>query len=126
MSKPGGGDGGLAGWLRAGFANGNINPIANYASAGLVYTGLVTGGDKDELGVSLARAGLGDGARYQGYLAGRHIGAAETNLETTYRFVVNDWLNVQPDLQYVINPHGDMHIPDALVVGLRLAFTYTK
>lgn len=126
MPKPGGGDGGLAGWIRAGFANGNINPIANYASTGLVYTGLIAGRDKDEIGVSIARAGLGSGARDQGHLEGRRIGAAETNLETTYRYVVSDWLNVQPDLQYVINPHGDVHIPDALVVGLRLSFTYTK
>ncbi len=126
MPKPGGGDGGLAGWIRAGLANGNINPVANYASAGLVYTGLIAGRAKDEVGVSIARAGLGDGARHQGALEGRRIGAAETNLETTYRYVVNDWLNVQPDLQYVIDPHGDVHIPDALVVGLRLAFTYTK
>jgi porin len=84
------------------------------------------GRDKDEIGFAIARAGLGRGARKQGVLAGRDVGASETDLEATYRFVATDWLNIQPDLQYVVCPRGDRRTPNALVAGLRVAFTYTK
>jgi porin len=126
IAKPGDKDGGLSGWLRLGVANGDINPVSSYLGAGLVYTGLITGRDKDEIGFAVARAGLGAGARFTGALAGRRIGQAETNLEATYRYAFRDWLNIQPDVQYVINPRGDEHISNALVIGLRLAFTYSK
>jgi porin len=109
-----------------GAANGDINEVDSYLGGGLVYTGLIKGRDKDEIGFAVARAGLGAGAQYEGALAGRQIGGAETDLEATYRYAFKDWLNIQPDLQYVIDPHGDLHTPDALVVGLRLAFTYSK
>jgi porin len=126
MAKPRGGDGGLSGWIRVGLANGDINQIANYLGAGLVYTGLIRDRDKDQVGVAVARVGFGSGARYAGTLAGQDIGQSETNVETTYRYVFKDWLNIQPDLQYVIDPHGDRHVRDAFVAGLRLAFTYSK
>jgi porin len=121
-----GSDGGLNGWIRLGRANGEINPVQDYLGAGLVYTGLFKARDKDEFGLAIARAGFGPGAIAAGALAGRSIGPAETDLEATYRYVVTDWFNVQPDLQYVIDPHGDRRTPSALVVGLRLAFTYSK
>jgi porin len=126
MAKPGGGDGGLSGWIRVGLANGDINEVANYLGAGLVYTGLIKDRDKDQAGVAIARAGFGAGARYAGALVGKDIGGSETDLETTYRYVFKDWLNIQPDLQYVIDLHGDRHVRNALVAGLRLAFTYSK
>jgi carbohydrate-selective porin OprB len=31
-----------------------------------------------------------------------------------------EWLAVQPDIQYVINPNGSDDIDDALVLGVRL------
>jgi porin len=126
FAKPGEDAGGLNGWLRVGIANGDINRAENYLGAGLVYTGLIPGRDKDEVGLAMARAGFGGGARAAGALAGRDIGDSETNLEATYRYAFKDWLNIQPDVQYVIHPGGDQHIPNAIVVGMRLAFTVSK
>jgi porin len=119
-------DAGLSGWVRVGLANGQINTVQDYVGAGLVDTGLIPGRDKDEAGIALNRASFGAAARAQGLSEGRTIAGAETVIEATYRYVVNDWLNLQPDLQYVLRPHGDVHIPDALVVGLRVAVTYSK
>jgi len=119
-------DGGLSAWLRAGLANGDINTTDAYLGGGLVYTGPFQGRENDEVGLAIARASLGPGARRAGALVGREIGAAETDLEATYRYVLRDWVNVQPDLQYVIDPHGERRIASALVVGLRLAFTYLR
>jgi porin len=124
--KPDGDEGGLSGWFRVGLANGDINTVESYVGAGLVYTGPFKGRDKDEAGVAIARAGLGSGARYVGALDGRRIGNAETTLEATYRYACRDWLNIQPDLQYVIHPHGDRDIRDALVVGVRIAVTISR
>ena len=131
MAKPGvgGGDsqgGGLSGWLRVGFANGDINPIEKYVGGGLVYTGLIPGRDKDEIGFAVARSELGRGAHSAGLAKGRDIGGGETDMEAIYRYAFKEWLNIQPDVQYVIDPHADRQIPDALVVGVRLAFTYSK
>ena len=126
LASPGGAGGGLSGWIRGGVANGGINPVANYLGLGIVYTAPIKGRDKDAAGLAVSRAGFGDGARHVGLLQGRQIASAETDVEATYRFVVSDWLNVQPDLQYVINPHGDRRIPNAVVLGVRFAFTYSK
>jgi len=126
LAKPEENAGGLNGWLRVGLANGDINRAENYLGAGLVYTGLIAGRDKDEVGLAFARVGFGQGARTAGALAGRDIGDAETNLEATYRYAFKDWLNIQPDVQYVIHPGGDQYVRNALVVGVRLAFTYSK
>jgi porin len=117
---------GLSGWIRLGLANGDINQVRDYLGAGLVWSGPMFGRDKDEAGVALARAGLSEGAREAGLLAGRTISGAETVLEATYRYAVKDWLSVQPDLQYVIRPHGDDRIPNALVVGVRFSATYSR
>jgi porin len=126
LPKPGDKDGGLNGWVRVGLANGDINLVDRYLGGGLVYTGWFENRPKDEMGIAIARAGLGYGARLTGAQAGHRIGRAETALEVTYRYAYKDWLNIQPDVQYVINPHGDRDIANAVVVGLRLAFTYSK
>ena len=118
--------GGLSGWVRVGVSNGDINPVSNYLGAGLVYAGPIPGRDKDEVGIALARAGLGEGSRVAGQAAGRRIGQAETVFEATYRYSLNDTLSLQPDLQYVIRPHGDSELGNALVFGLRLALTISN
>jgi porin len=125
FGRPEGG-GSLSAWLRAGLANGEINPIENYLGAGLVYTGLFKGRDNDEAGLAVARAGFGAGARFAGAQQGRRIGEAETDVEASYRLAVRNWLSIQPDIQWVIHPSGDLGIPSALVVGLRLAVTYSN
>lgn len=126
MAAPGEREGGLNGWVRVGLANGDINEVADYLGAGLVYTGLIHGREKDEIGLAVARAGFGAGARCQAARQEVALASAETDIEATYRFVAKDWLNIQPDVQYVIDPHGDPRLGAALVVGVRLAFTYSK
>lgn len=126
LAKPKADEGGLSGWLRLGVANGDINPVDNYVGAGLVYTGLIAGRDKDEVGVAIARAGFGGGAHAAARAAGITLVDNETTLEATYRYVFKDWLNIQPDVQYVIHPGGNALLGNALVVGLRMAFTVSR
>jgi porin len=42
-------------------------------------------------------------------------------LELTYILQVSRWLQVQPDVQYIINPGGTGRIRDALVIGFQIA-----
>ncbi len=113
---------GLDAWLRFGVANARINPISTYIGGGLVYTGIA--GENDKAGLSFASAFLGDHARAAAALAGTPLNANETTLEATYGFAVNDWLSVQPDIQYVLSPGADPALDDALVVGTRATLTW--
>lgn len=122
-----GGNGkGLSGWLRIGFANGDINPAQRYLGTGLVYTGPIHGRDKDEAGIAVADVEFGEGARVAALQEERTLSGHETVVEATYRYAWKDWLAVQPDVQYIIRPHGDRHIDNALMIGVRLAFTWSK
>ncbi len=44
----------------------------------------------------------------------------ETALEWAYKVRVTEWLNIQPDVQYAINPGGTGDIKYALVLGFQL------
>jgi porin len=51
----------------------------------------------------------------------------ETVLEATYQAPITDWLTLQPDIQYVINPNagipnefGSVPLSNALVIGMRV------
>ena len=112
-----GSDGGLAGFVRVGFADHTVNRFARYSGIGLVYTGVATA--DDQLGLALARATNGSSYRRAVMLAGIPVASAETNIELTWRFSVRDWLAVQPDVQYIFNPNTDPHLGDALAIGLR-------
>lgn len=114
----------LNGWVRAGFANDDINPIAFYLGGGLVYTGAF-GRDGDQVGVAFARAQFGGPARRDAHLAGGTLDA-ETTLEATYSYIVTETVTVQPDLQYVIAPGGDPSLPNALVAGVRLTVSWEQ
>ena len=119
-------DGGLSGWIRLGVGNGDINPIGSYLGAGLVYTGLLPGRDKDQVGLAIDRAGFGGPARDAAHLNGTSLHNAETTIEATYRYALTDWLNVQPDVQYVVHPSGAPQLRNALVIGVRFAFSASK
>ena len=72
-----------------------------------------------QAGLSFTHARFGDAARQAGLL-----GQAETTIEATYSFNINEHLNVQPDIQYVMSPSGDASIPNALVLGSRFVATW--
>ena len=126
LPKPKSDDGGLSGWIRVGYGNGDINPINTYLGAGLVYTGLIPGRDKDKAGLAINRAGFSAPAREAARANGSSLRDAETTLEATYGYAFSDWLNIQPDLQYVIHPSGLPQLRNATVIGVRFALTASK
>ena len=49
---------------------------------------------------------------------------AEVNLELTGSFRATDWLTIQPDIQYVVNPGFDPDVKNALALGLRFEVVF--
>ncbi len=108
---------GLAAFLRLGYANNDASRFSFYGGAGLIYTGLVAGRDKDEIGLALAVARNSD---YTKSVSTQALDDTETTIELTYRARLAPWLVFQPDVQYVINPGAVPTLQNALVIGVRL------
>jgi porin len=116
------------------------NQINLYADAGIHYRGLLPDRDDDIFGVAVAYAKIGneargfdaDATRFTG--RNRPIRDFEAVLEVTYKAHIAPWWSVQPDLQFIFHPGGNMArpndpggtqaIPDALVLGLRSAVAF--
>jgi porin len=109
-----------SGWVRAGFADADINPLAGYVGGGLVKTGPF-GRANDQLGFAIAHAIIGDPIRRRDGLP-----AAETNFEATYALQVRPWLILQPDVQYVVHPALQAGTRNALAVGLRITVDFKR
>lgn len=95
---------GLAAFARIGFSQKNINPVQLYYSFGINVPGLFTNSSNDLFGLAVANANMS--SKYLATLSGSglNLRSNETIIEMTYSYKVLDWLKIQPDLQYVINP----------------------
>lgn len=105
-------------FLRAGVANGRINPVDRYVGVGAVYT-LASHEHEHQIGLSVATAEFDDPFRRIEALAGNVTDARESIVELTYRVNVSDWLTLQPDVQYIRHPGVDAQLSSAWAVGLR-------
>lgn len=109
-------DRGVAGWVRLGAANKDLQAIETYAGGGVVWAAPFAGRTSDAVGLAIAHARFGEPYA-------QSLGAdlkPETIYEISYRFALTDTVSVQPDIQYISHPSGDAGTKDALVVGLRL------
>ena len=102
----------LSAFGRFGIANDDVNLFESFFSAGLHWSGFLENRPGDEAGVAIAWAHASEHA-------GTTTDASEIALELTYRWQINDWLSLQPDIQYIINPGLDPGLENALVAGLR-------
>lgn len=113
-----------AGFLRYGRANASFNPVETFIGLGAVITSPMASRPDDQLGLSIAVAGLG--APYKAILneAGGVAPSHEIIWELTYRSQINRFLALQPDIQYVQNPAGAALLDDVWVVGLRVQLDF--
>ena len=112
---------GVRGFARLGLADERTNQFGGFMSAGFTGRGLIRTRPDDETGFAIAYALAGSAAR-------RHsretIGVAnrgELVFEITHRIKLTEWLSVQPDMQYVVNPGLDPSLRDAVALGLRVS-----
>lgn len=110
---------GLALFAHGGWASASLNAFKYSLAAGAVYTGILPARPEDDLG--LAVAWVETGAPFKAAEAAMN---REVAIELTYRAVINDFIAIQPDVQYVINPGAAPELRDAFVIGVRLDFTW--
>jgi porin len=94
----------LRGFFRLGRANGRFNEVRDFASGGISLTGLLKRRPTDEAGIALVWAGSSPSARTLQRQLATPITRHEWSIEATYALKLADWLTIQPDLQYLINP----------------------
>lgn len=88
-----------------------INTFPIFISGGLVYKGLVPDRGRDVTAFGFAYGTLSDDLENKDY---------ELMLELTHIFQATPWLQIQPDIQWVIHPGGSGEIPNALVIGMQM------
>lgn len=134
--KPGTKDEGLSGFLRLGGAPSDRSLVSFYTDGGLSWKGLP--GRPDDIAIlGIAHAAISPAAAgldqdRAAVIPGYPVRDAETVVELSYLAQIRPWLLVQPDLQYVIHPGGNVPnpqsppapIPNALVIGLRTTITF--
>jgi porin len=110
----------LMAFARVGLANPRLNRLGLFAGGGLVFTGLVPGRGLDIAGLAFATAFNGDDYMKKAALESSPVRRAEWNLELTYQAHVLSWLDLHPDIQYVIHPGMNPAVRNALGFDLRV------
>lgn len=123
-------------FLRGVAAPADRNLIDFYADGGLTFKGLITSRPDDTIGLGMAYGHVStNAAAYDAEfdaMTGRPFPVRdfEAAIELTYQWVVRDGWYIQPNIQYIIHPGGNIPNPampdttspiaNALVLGTRL------
>jgi len=119
-------------------APGDRNLIGFSFNGGATLTAPLPGRDNDTAGIDFGIGKVGSGVaaydRAIGYYSGQPypVQGVETLIEATYQAQITPWWQVQPDIQYVINPGGGIPDPvdpshilhNELVIGVRTNITF--
>lgn len=115
---------------RTGFVPEDRNRVDFYVETGLNLRGLLPGRGRDVLGLAFTYTDLSGDLRAAARAANRfddtHLPLPDYEgvLETTYQINLAPWLQVQPDLQYIVHPGGSSLHGNALVLGVRSVLTF--
>jgi len=119
-------------------APGDRNELSFSANLGLVLKAPFEQRDNDSAGIALGYVKVGhalvgsdeDAAAINGGYS--PVRNSETFVEATYQYQVNQWWQIQPDIQYVFNPGAGIvnsnepseKIKNELVIGVRTNITF--
>ncbi|TXN00395.1 carbohydrate porin [Methylobacterium sp. WL64] len=132
-------DEGASVFVRAVGSPGDRNLVDLYLDAGIGYRGLLPNRNNDTAGVAVSYARISPSARGADRDTILETGIAmprrrfEALVEATYQVVLGPGVTVQPNLQYVFHPGGNIPDPrdasgqrirNATVVGVRATLTY--
>ncbi len=125
-------------FFRVGGSPSDRNEISLYADGGIEMRGLFIDHPDDLVGISAAVAKVSDRAR--GFDADlRRFGGfdtpirdSESAVEFMYRYQATPWWTLQPDLQFIRHPGGNLPlpndplraVPNAVVIGMRSAILF--
>lgn len=116
----------LAAYLRIGQAEDRFNPVDNYVGFGASLAGFSASRPDDELGLAVASGSAGSDFKAARRLDELSTDSRESTIELTYRAPITDWLTIQPDIQYIINPGFEPAFDNSLVISLRFELSYSK
>lgn len=115
----------LVGFLRIGYANENINPVNFYLGIGFSFTGVFKNRSEDNFGIAMAWSHNSSAFRDAAdNLHNNKIKSYELNIEATYIIKLTPWLEIQPDLQYIINPSYCDKSSNAFAGGSRIVINF--
>jgi porin len=130
--KPGTDDDGIAAFFRGSWAPPDRNFVSYYADGGVTFKGLFDARSNDVVGMAFAFADISSDVQALDRDARRFSGIAvpvhdyEATIELTYHVQLNTWWSMQPDIQFIMHPGGNValpdrtaSVPDATVIGLR-------
>ncbi len=115
---------GVDAFLRLGSAAGAVSQMDKALGAGLLWRGPFESWPQDKLTFGIAAEHNSHQWRAPKRAAGEADPAVEAAYEISYRAVVNDWFSVQPDVQWVRSHGNSAPNNKALLLGLRLDFTF--
>ncbi len=107
-------------FARAGYAYPYLNRLGYFAGAGITIDGLLSSKFENSLGLGIVSAFNGKDYKEAQRQLGAQVDNAETIIEGTALLQLQKHIQIQPDIQYVINPNTDPTIKNALVVALRV------
>jgi porin len=97
-------------------------PVMGFGGA--IWQGLVPGRNQDNFLLSFYTGGFSRDFANAQAAAGQGRPTVETVLEVSYIVQLTKHLQLQPDVQWIIQPGGTGDIPNALVVGFQVGLTY--
>lgn len=102
----------------------NISKLPFQWNAGAFYRGLLPGRDKDVTMFGLVYGNFSNDYGRAGLAYEGDTVSFEMAMEWGYRFQVADFLYIQPNIQYIIQPGGTGSIPNAFVLGAQIGVTF--
>jgi porin len=114
---------GLDGFVRFGTASSDVSQMDMALGAGILVRGPFASRPHGQFSIGVAAEHNSHQWRQAQRDAGEPDPAAEVAYEFTYRAPVNDWLALQPDVQWLRN-HGSAPVKSTVVAGIRFDLTF--
>ena len=114
------GDRDISAFARLGYTAGDVESFKSSWALGAVASGFIPGREDGQLGLAVSQAINSNKFK----AANAPVQNSETQLELTYSDKITPWLNLQPDLQYTVNPGTDPALDNAWTVGFRLSVDF--
>lgn len=104
-----------------GAPNADVSTFPFFFNSGVVVRGPLPSRPYDDVLFGLLYGEFSNVLRQGQRAAGEPLQHFEMVLELSYILQLTPWLQLQPDIQYVIEPGGTGDIPNALVLGAQIA-----
>jgi porin len=102
----------------------NIAKLPFQVNGGAIYKGLIPTRDDDYTGFGVVYGKFSSDFARSVSNAGGGSPDYELVFEWNYKIQINNFVFVQPNIQWVINPGGTGNIPNALVLGVQAGVTF--